>query len=78
MIPKNLVVLFSKVYFFIKQLTNTFILCEIYQKKDIIDAYIWIKYTVAIEKQENVREINKLNKQTIGLPKKILDMALLQ
>ena len=30
----------SKSIFFIKQLTNTFLLCEIYQNQDFFDTYI--------------------------------------
>ena len=50
-------VLYPKVSFFIKQLTNTFLLCEIYQRQEILDAYLWIKCSRAEEKHGNFLEI---------------------
>ena len=39
-----------KSFFFIKQTIISF-LCEIYQKLDILNAYLWIKYSMTKEKQ---------------------------
>ena len=49
--PKNRAVLYPKVSFFIKQIKNSFLLCEIYRKLDIFNAYLWIKYSMTEEKR---------------------------
>ena len=44
--PKKSSSTLPKSFFFIKQ-TNSFLLCEIYWKLDILNAYLWIKYSLA-------------------------------
>ena len=40
----------QKFQFYIKLLTDAFLLCEIYRKKDSLDSYHWIKCSMAKEK----------------------------
>ena len=44
--PKKSSSTLPKSFFFIKQ-TSSFLLCEIYWKLDILNAYLWIKYSLA-------------------------------
>ena len=39
-----------KRFFFIKHIINSCLLCEIYHKLDILDAYLWVEYSMAEEK----------------------------
>ena len=35
---------------FYQEIINSFLLCEIYQKLGILNAYLWVKYSMAAEK----------------------------
>ena len=41
-----------------------FCVCEIYQKEDILDAYLWIKYSVNEEKQGDFMRKHAATSQT--------------
>ena len=62
-VPRKPSVLYSKVSFFIKQIINSFLLCEIYRKLEILNAYLWVKYTMAEEKHGDfIKNMKKLHK----------------
>lgn len=47
--PKKLSSILPKCFFFFKRIINSF-LCEIYHKLDILNAYLWVKYSMVEEK----------------------------
>ena len=49
--PKK--VLYSKVSFLIKQIKNSFLFHEVFRKLDILQDYLWFKYSMAKEKRRD-------------------------
>ena len=56
--PKNLSSTLPKSFFFIKQITSLFILSEIYGQLDILNAFLWVKYSINEEKYGDVIKKN--------------------
>ena len=54
--PKNRAVLYHKLSFFIKQIINSFPLCEIYRKLDILKTYLWLKHSKTEKKTRRFDE----------------------
>ena len=44
---------YSKVSFFIKQIKNSFLFHEVFRKLDILQDYLWFKYSMAKEKRRD-------------------------
>ena len=47
--PKNSSSTLPKSFHFVRQV-NTFLLCDIYRKLDILNSYLWVKYSMIEEK----------------------------
>ena len=56
---------YSKVSFFIKQIKNSFLFHEVFRKLDILQDYLWFKYSMAKEKR---RDFIKKNMKQLPNP----------